>query len=182
MTEALSLLSAVLLALPAGLNPYLPLVVVSVMARYSDRFHLEAAYGFLGQTWLLVAATLLFLVNIFADKVFLPGDSLSVPAAQRDRRGWAGAIHDLSQMVLGLLSGALLMGAAERVFPSSWPLLALMLGALLAALAYAGKRTLRHRLAGRFGPLTNLLLSTLEDSVVLLVSVAGVLLHALAVG
>jgi len=176
MSGILTLLSGMLLAAPAGLNPYLPLLLVSVLAHYTERFQLQAPYGFLGQTWFMVLVGLLFLVHIFMDKTFMPGDSWATAPAGRDRRLWVGAFHDLGQMVLGPLSGALLLGAAERVFPPSWPLMGPMLGALLAALAYVGKRALRRRLAGRWEPFGNLLLSAVEEVVVVLVSVAGILL------
>jgi len=176
----LSLLSGSLLAAASGLNPYLPLLIASVMARYAGRFHPRFGYAFLGETWFVALAAGLFLADIFLDKIFLPGDSLAVPPRQRSRRLWIGAIHDLGQMVLGPVGGALLLGAAERVFPPAWPLVAPMLGVLLAALVYVGKRSLRHRLSRRpaktLGPLANMLLSTIGDLVVVLLCTVGLLL------
>jgi len=178
-SPALSVLSGSLLAAGCGLNPYLPLLVVAVMARYAGRFQPRPAYGFLGQTWFVVLAGLLFLADIFLDKAFVPGDSLAVPAAERSRRVWVGAFHDLGQMVLGPIGGGLLLGSAERVFPPAWPLVAPMLGVLLAALVYVGKRAQRRRLVrqpgSRLGPLGNILFSTLGDLLAVLVCTAGIL-------
>jgi len=171
-----SLVAGLLLAAPAGLNPYLPLLMVAAMARFSSFYRPAPATGFLGETWFLVLAGLLFLINTLLDKSFVPGDSLSVPPAQRTRRLWVGAFHDLGQMLLGPAAGALLAGATSRFFPSSWLLVAPMLGALVAALVYTGKRTLRHRLAGRWGPFTNMLLSVFEDMAVVFTCLAGLLL------
>ncbi len=172
----LTLLAALLLAAPAGLNPYLPLLMVAAMARFSSFYQPAPALGFLGSTWFLVLAGVLFLANTLLDKAFVPGDSLPVPPARRSRRLWLGALHDLGQMLLGPASGALLAGATSRFFPAGWFLAAPMLGALLAALVYTGKRALRHRLAGRWGPFTNLLLSLLEDGAVVFTCLAGLLL------
>jgi hypothetical protein len=176
----LSLVSAVLMSAPAGLNPYLPLLFTSVIARYTDRFAPRPLFGFVGETWFVTLAGVLFLANVFLDKVFVPGDSLAVPSRERDRRRWLGAIHDLGQMILGPLSGAILMGASDHFFPESVPLLAPMLGALLAALAYVGKRAWRHRWSERWGGFSNLLFSTFEDSAAALLSVLGILLVAMA--
>ncbi len=176
-----SLFAALLLAGAAGFNPYLALMFVAALARYSGQFQLLPPYGFLSRTWMVGLAAVLFLANIFLDKMFLPGDSLATPVAQRDRRCWVGAIHDAAQMVLGPLVAALLAGATSRIFPPSWFLLAPMLGVLLAGLAYAGKRRLRRVWGGRWGPFTNVLLSALEDAVVLVLCLGGLLLLILIV-
>jgi hypothetical protein len=176
MASVWSLFSGGLLAAPAGLNPYLPLLFAAVMARYTDRFQPRSPYGFIGQTWFVVLAGLLFLAHIFLDKMFVPGDSLSTVPSERDGRLWVGTLHDLGLTILGPASGALLMGAVERAFSAPWVLVGPMLGALLAALAYVGKRTLRHRLSDRFGPFSNLLLSAMEDALVAVLCLGGVLL------
>lgn len=182
MAAVWSLFSGGLLAAPAGLNPYLPLLFAAVLARYTERFQPRPPYNFIGQTWFMVLAGLLFLAHIFLDKMFVPGDSLSTAPSERNRRLWVGTLHDLGLTILGPVSGALLMGAAERAFTAPWVLVGPMLGALLAALACVGKRALRHRLSGRFGPLSNLLLSAMEDALVAVLCLGGVLLSPPAGG
>ncbi len=175
----LALLGGALLAAPAGLNAYLPLLIVAVVARFSGSLRLAAPFGFLGETWWLLLVGALFLVHVFLDKVFLPGDSLATPAAQRSRRTWVGACHDMGQILLGPLSAALLLAAvnaAHPFLPGNLPLIPPMLGALLAALLYFGKRSLRRRWAHRWGPFSNILLSALEDVVAVLLALAGLLL------
>jgi hypothetical protein len=182
MAEAfpfLAFLAAVLLAAPAGLNPYLPVMIVAVIARFSGFLRLAGPFGFLGETWFMLLAGALFLANVFLDKMFLPGDSLATPVALRSRRTWVGVAHDLSQVVLGSLGAALLMAATNAgypFFPANLPLIPPMLGILLAALVYFGKRSWRHRWARRWGPFANMLLSTAEDLVVVLVCLPGLLL------
>jgi hypothetical protein len=171
-----SLLAALLLAAPAGLNPYLPLLMAAAMARFSSFYQPMAPLGFLGATWFLVLAAALFLANTLLDKYYRPGESLVVPRAQRNRRLWVGAFHDLGQMLLGPAAGALLAGATSRFFPSSWPLVAPMLGALAAGLVYVAKRALRRRLATRWGAFSNMLLSVFEDIAVVAFCLTGLLL------
>jgi len=171
-----SLLAALLLAAPAGLNPYLPLLMAAAMARFSNFYHPVPPLTFLGETWFLILAAALFLANTLLDKYYRPGESFVVPPAQRDRRLWVGAFHDLGQMLLGPAVGALLAGATSRFFPSPWILVAPMLGALAAGLVYAGKRALRRRLATRWGVFSNMLLSVFEDVVVVALCLAGLLL------
>lgn len=176
MDIVLSLCGSLLLAAPAGLNPYLPLLFLSVMSRPGGSFRPVSPFEFLGESWCIALFAFLFLLYVFSDKAFIPGESLLSPVRGRTRRLWLGFFHDLGQIVLGLLGAALVMLASNRTFPPSWFLLAPMLGVLLAALLYAGKRTLRHRLAGRWGPFTNILLSLAEDVLVVLSCLAGLLL------
>jgi hypothetical protein len=148
--------------------------------RYTARFEALAPFGFLGETWFLAAASVLFLANLFLDKIFTPGDSLSTPPGERDRRLWLGTAHDLGQIVLGPVSAIVVMAASDRAygfFPSNLPLVAPMIGMLLAGLFMAGKRTLRHRLADRWGPFSNLFLGVLEDAAVVLLCGIGILLR-----
>ncbi len=176
MDVVLSLCGGLLLAAPAGLNPYLPLLFFSVMSRPGGFLQPVSPFEFLGETWCIALFALLFLLYVFSDKVFIPGESLLSPVQGRTRRVWLGFFHDLEQIVLGLLGAALIMLASNRALPPSWFLLPPMLGVLLATLLYVGKRTLRHRLAGRWGPFTNILLSLAEDILVLLSCLTGLLL------
>lgn len=175
-TALLSLLAAVLLAAPCGLNPYLPPLFLAAMLRSGGAIRVGSGMDFLGQTWFLALAAALFLVNVFLDKVFRPGDSLATPRGRGRRWHWLGKAHDVGQMILGPLAGGLLMVAVCRAFSADLFLIAPMVGLLLAALVYAGKRALRYRFSGRLGPLSNILFSVLEDVVVALFCVVALLL------
>ncbi len=176
MDGVLAFCGGLLLAAPAGLNPYLPLLFLSVMSRPGGFFRPVSPFEFLGETWCIALFALLFLFHILSDKAFVPGEALLTPLRGRTRRDWIGFFHNLGLIVLGPLGAALVMLASNRTFPPSWFLLPPMLGILLAALLYTGKRSLRHRLAGRWGPLTNILLSLGEDVLVVLSCLAGLLL------
>lgn len=172
----LSLLAGVLLAASSGLNPYLPALFLAAWTLLGSGSRLNPGLDFIGRPWFVAVVAVLFLANVFLDKIFLPGDSLATPRARRTRRQWVGVGHDLGQMGLGPLAGALLLATVCRAFPANLFLVAPMLGLLLGALAYAGKRALRRRYAGRLGLLGNILLSLVEDSVVAVCCVVALLL------
>jgi|GEM_PF-1564441 hypothetical protein len=175
-----TLLTGLFWAAAGGLNPFLPLLFASVLARFTGRFHPVPRYAFLGEAWFVALAGILLLSELFLDKIYLPGESLGVPARERDRKKWVGALHDLVQMLLGPLGGALILGACDRVLPAAWFLIAPMLGALVAGAAYAAKRALRQRLVLRWAaplrPLGNLFLSTIGDLIAALACVAGLVI------
>ncbi|MGB9722849.1 MAG: DUF4126 domain-containing protein [Chloroflexia bacterium] len=176
MNAWLSFGGGLLLAAPAGLNPYLPLLFLAVMARPGGSFRPATPFEFLGETWCIALFALLVLLHILADKAFVPWEGLLSPLRGRTRQTWLAFFHDLGQIVLGPLGAALVMLATNRAFPPSWFLLPPMLGILAAVLLHTGKRTLRLRLAGRWGPFTNILLSLAEDVLVVLSCLAGLLL------
>ncbi len=180
MNPWLSFLAAFLLALSAGLSPYLPLLLVSAIAGYGGRLALREPFAFIEARWFTILAGLLLLADLFLDKRFVPGDSLATPPRERDRRTWLGALHDLGQMLLGPAGAALLMAATDYLFPPSLPLVAPMLGLLVAALVYTAKRFWRHRYADRWGPFSGILMSTLEDTTAALLGVGGVVLGIMA--
>lgn len=179
----LSFFRGLLWATAGGLNPFLPLLLASAMARFTGQFRPLPRYAFLGESWFLVAAGILLLAELFLDKLYLPGESLVVPPEERDRKKWVGAAHDLVQMLLGPLGGALVLGASDRVLPAAWFLVAPMAGALAAGAAYAAKRALRQRLVLRWAPplrpLGNLFLSAMGDLISALVCVAGLVVGML---
>jgi len=171
-----TLLAGMFLAAPCGLNPFLPALFLAASSLLGGGTDLNAGLDFIGRPWFVAIVAAMFLAHVFSDKVFLPGDSLATPRAQRTRKQWVGVFHDLAQMLLGPLGGALLLAAVCRAFPANLFLLAPMLGLLLAALVYVGKRALRRRYVGRLGMLGNLLLSLVEDTAVAISCVAALIL------
>ncbi len=178
-----SLLRGLLWATAGGLNPFLPLLLASAMARFTGRFQPLPRYAFLGETWFVIVAGVLLLAELFLDKIYLPGESLVVPPQERDRKKWVGAAHDLGQMLLGPIGGALVLGASDRVLPPAWFLIAPMVGALASGAVYAAKRALRQRLVLRWAPslqpLGNLFLSAVGDLISALVCAAGLVVGML---
>jgi uncharacterized membrane protein len=57
------------LAASAGLNAYIPLLVMGLLARYTDLIDLPGGWQWLGNGWVLTILTVLLAVEFVADKV-----------------------------------------------------------------------------------------------------------------
>jgi hypothetical protein len=57
------------LASAAGLNAYIPLMVVGLLARYTDLINLPSGWGWLSNGWVLLILGVLLAVEVIADKV-----------------------------------------------------------------------------------------------------------------
>jgi len=52
------------LAAPAGLNAYLPLLIVALVDRFSTKIDLDSPFDFLGSNWGIVILTVLVTVEV----------------------------------------------------------------------------------------------------------------------
>jgi len=57
------------LAASAGLNAYIPLLTMGLLARYTDLIELPSGWSWLGNGWVLTILALLLAVEFFADKI-----------------------------------------------------------------------------------------------------------------
>ena len=69
MDRMLEALTGSGLAAAAGLNAYIPLVAVGLLARYTDWIELPAEWQWLQSGWALIILTVLLVVELVADKV-----------------------------------------------------------------------------------------------------------------
>jgi large-conductance mechanosensitive channel len=65
----LELLTGVGLATSAGLNAYIPLVMIGVLARYTDLITLPPTWQWLENGWTLTILVALLLIEVVADKI-----------------------------------------------------------------------------------------------------------------
>lgn len=65
----LELLTGTGLAVAAGLNAYIPLLIVGLGARFTDFITLPAGWAWLSNEWVLVIVAVLLVVEIVADKI-----------------------------------------------------------------------------------------------------------------
>lgn len=65
----LAALTGLGLSAAAGLNAYIPLLLVGLIARYTDVVTLPSAYAFLTSGWVLLVVTVLLAVEVVVDKV-----------------------------------------------------------------------------------------------------------------
>jgi len=69
MTELFGVLSAFGLSASAGLNAYIPLLSVALLARFTDLLKLQEPWDVLTSWWIIGLLAVLSLIEFFADKV-----------------------------------------------------------------------------------------------------------------
>ncbi len=167
MFEAISGLSAAFgLSGSAGLNAYIPLLVVALAARFpmSDPLvKLQAPYDLLGSWWAIVLIAVLLVVEIVADKI---------PAVD--------SVNDGIQTFVRPAAGAILFAGSANVITDIHPILSLAAGLLLAGGVHATKAAARPVVTVSTAGVGNPVVSTLEDIVAAVVSLLAVVLPIIA--
>ncbi len=152
------LIAGIGLAVAAGLNAYIPLLIAGLLIRL-DVVSFGEPYDLLGGTPALVIVGVLLLVEVLADKI---------PAVD--------SINDAIQTVIRPASGAVLFAGAASGAQAEWSeALGLILGLVTAAGVHATKATARPVVnvatAGAGGPVV----STVEDGFSVGLSLAALL-------
>lgn len=159
--EALTgILSAFGLATSAGLNAYIPLLVVALVARYTELIKLSQPWDTLTNGWLIGLLFLLVLVEFFADKV---------PAVNH--------VNDVIQTFVRPTAGAIVFAASARVISDIHPVVALGAGLFIAGGVHAAKSlAVRPAVTATTAGAGNVPVSMLEDFVATLLSVLAVVI------
>jgi hypothetical protein len=84
------------LAASAGLNAYIPLLTMGLLARYTDLIELPNGWSWLGNGWVLTILALLLAVEFFADKIPM-----------------VDSVNDVVQTVVRPTAGGLAFGAGS---------------------------------------------------------------------
>ena len=167
MFEAISGLSAAFgLSGSAGLNAYIPLLLVALAARFpmSDPLvKLQAPFDLLGSWWAIGLIAVLLVVEIVADKI---------PAVD--------TVNDTIQTFIRPAAGAILFAGSANVITDVHPILALGSGLLVAGGVHATKTAARPVVTVTTGGIGNPIVSTLEDIVAFVVSLLAILLPIIA--
>jgi uncharacterized membrane protein len=167
MFEAISGLSAAFgLSGSAGLNAYIPLLVVALAARFpmSDPLvKLQAPFDLLGSWWAIGLIAVLLVIEIVADKI---------PAVD--------TINDGIQTFVRPAAGAILFAGSANVITDIHPILSLGAGLLVAGGVHATKAAARPVVTVSTGGVGNPVVSTLEDIVAVVVSLLAVVLPIVA--
>src|SRR3990172_11091488 len=111
----LGIFSAFGLSASAGLNAYIPLLVVGVIAHYTDWITLNSPWDLLANPWILILLGVLVIIEMLADKV---------PAVNH--------INDAIQTLVRPAAGAIAFAASAKVITDIHPVLALGCGLLVA--------------------------------------------------
>jgi len=169
----MDILAAFGLSASAGLNAYIPLLVVSLVARFTTLIELGEPWQALESWWIIGLLILLSLVEFFADKI---------PAVNH--------INDIIQTLIRPVAGAILFAASASVITEIHPVLSIGAGLLVAGTVHVIKSAaVRPAITATTGGAANVPVSILEDVVstglsllsVLLPIMVGIVLLILAV-
>jgi hypothetical protein len=152
----LTLATAFGLATAAGLNAYIPLLLVAVLSRLTSLITISAPYDALGSWWVIGTLTALMIVEILVDKM---------PAAD--------TANDIVHTVIRPAAGAILFAASTSVI-GLHPVLAAVCGVILAGGVHAAKAGGRPVVTATTAGIGNPVVSTIEDLISLVTSLLAI--------
>lgn len=165
MIEALTgIAEAFGLSTAAGLNAYLPLLVVGLVARYTGLIRLNEPWGVLTDGWVLAVLAILLIIEMTVDKI--PG---------------IDTLNDMVQTFGRPLAGAILFAAGSGIAGELHPVPAFIAGLLVAGGVHAGKTAARPFITAATAGLGNWLVSLLEDLLALAIVILAILVPLLIV-
>ena len=151
------------LSASAGLNAYIPLLIVGLLARYTDLLHLSQPWDTLSNPWIILLLCGLVIIEMLADKL---------PAVNH--------INDLIQTVIRPAAGAVAFAASANVVTDVSPVLALASGLLVAGTVHVAKAgVVRPIVTATTGGVANTPVSIAEDVTSTVVSVVSIILPIL---
>ena len=149
------ILSAFGLSASAGLNAYIPLLIVALVGRFTDWIDLASPWDTLTNWWVIGALFVLTLIEFFADKV---------PAVNH--------VNDAIQTFVRPAAGGVLFAASAGVVTGIHPVVALIAGLIIAGSVHAVKSAaLRPALTLTTAGAANVPVSIAEDIVATMLSI-----------
>ena len=158
MDLASGLLTAFGLAASAGLNAYIPLLIVALLGRFTTWFALNSPWDALTSWWVIGALVVLTLVEFFADKA---------PAVNH--------ANDVIQTFVRPAAGAILFAASAGAVSNIHPIVAMVAGLLVAGGVHTVKAAaVRPAVTATTGGLGNIPVSLAEDAAAVFISIAAI--------
>jgi hypothetical protein len=159
MEALFAIFSAFGLSASAGLNAYIPLLVVGVVAHYTDLIELAPPFDTLANPYILILLGILLIIEMLADKV---------PAVNH--------LNDLVQTFVRPVAGAIAFAAGTNVISGISPVVALACGLLVAGGVHLAKSAVARPLVTvSTGGAGNTPVSVAEDVASATMSVTAVL-------
>lgn len=151
------------LSASAGLNAYIPLLVVGLLARYTNLIALNQPWDTLASPWIILMLCGLVIIEMLADKV---------PAVNH--------INDLIQTLIRPVAGAIAFAASANVVTDVSPVLALGAGLLVAGTVHLTKAgVVRPAVTATTGGAGNVPVSIAEDVTSTVLSIIAVIVPIL---
>ena len=150
------------LSASAGLNAYIPLLVVSLIARFTNLIELGDTWSTLESWWVIGLLVILSVIEFFADKV---------PAVNH--------INDIVQTFVRPVAGAIVFAASSSV-AEIHPVLAMLAGLLIAGGVHAAKAAaVRPAVTATTAGAGNVPVSILEDVISTALSILAIVIPVL---
>ena len=147
------------LSASAGLNAYIPLLIVGLLAKYTTLIHLNKPWDTLANPWIILLLCILVIIEMLADKI---------PAVNH--------LNDLIQTGVRPVAGAIAFAASANVVTNVSPVLALAAGLLVAGTVHVAKAgVIRPMVTATTGGVANTPVSIAEDVTSTVVSVLSIL-------
>jgi hypothetical protein len=163
MNGVSSVLAAFGLSASAGLNAYIPLLIVSLMARFTDWVTLSKPWDALSSWWVIGALAILTLIEFFADKF---------PAVNH--------VNDVVQSFVRPAAGAVLFAASTGAATNIHPIVAIIAGLVVAGSVHATKAlAIRPAVTATTAGAGNVPISILEDVIATVLSILAVVVPVL---
>jgi hypothetical protein len=151
------------LSASAGLNAYIPLLVISLTARFTDLIHLSEPWDALTSWWIIGLLLVLSLIEFFADKF---------PAVNH--------VNDIVQTFVRPVAGAIVFAASANVITELHPVIALGAGVLVSGTVHAVKSAaVRPAITASTGGAGNVPVSVAEDIFATSLSILAILIPIL---
>jgi hypothetical protein len=146
----------------AGLNAYLPLLIVALLSRFTDLIRLNEPFDALASWWTIGVLIVLATVEFLADKI---------PVVD--------TINDVVQTLIRPIAGAILFAASSNAIADVHPVLAMACGLLVAGTVHVVKATARPLVTAATAGTGNPVVSSIEDVLSAATAFLSVLLPAL---
>ena len=162
------------LAAAAGLNAYIPLLVLGLLSRFTDLVSLPAGWSWLENGWVQIILGVLLIIEIVADKI---------PAVD--------SVNDWIQTIVRPAAGGIVFGSGTVAqtatvtdpasFFTSFAWVPIVLGILLALTVHVGKTVVRPAANVATAGIAAPVLSTIEDFFSAVMSFVALLLPVLVI-
>ena len=156
-------LAAFGLSASAGLNAYIPLLVIALLARFTDFIQLSSPWDVITSWWIIGLLLFLSLIEFFADKI---------PAVNH--------ANDAIQTFVRPVAGAIVFAAAANVITEVHPILALGAGVLVSGTVHTVKSAaVRPAVTAITGGAGNVPVSVAEDVFATFLSIIAIVVPIL---
>ena len=163
MNALFGIMTAFGLSASAGLNAYIPLLVVGVIAHYTDWIILKPPYDTLSNPWVLIVVGILLIIEMLADKI---------PAVNH--------VNDIIQTGIRPAAGAIIFAASAHAITNVHPVVAILCGLLVSGGVHVVKSAaIRPAVTATTGGAGNVPVSIAEDVIAAGVSFLSIVLPIL---